>query len=136
MKLDDVMDEVASVLSTITGLRVSAFPPPSVVGPAGWVGYPLSIAYDETYGRGTDQFNELPIVLVVGKPTEKSAREKVTKWSAGNGANSIKALTEAHPWESCDDLTVDSCEFDAWEIAGVPYLVAMFQATVVGPGEE
>jgi hypothetical protein len=136
MKLDDVMDEVALVMGEITGLRVSAYPPGSVVGPAGWVGYPQSIDFDETYRRGTDQFTDLPIVLVVGKPTDKSSREKVTEWSKGSGANSVKAVMEAHAWESCDDLTVNACEFDAWEIAGVPYLVAMFTATVVGPGEE
>lgn len=135
MKLDQVMDEVAGVLAQITGLRVTAYPPPTLSAPGGYVSYPLSIAYDETYGRGEDDFRDLPIVLVVGKATERSARDTVAAWSSGAGAKSVKALMEAHAWTTCDDLTVTSCEFDVEMIAGVPYLAAMFKATVVGPGE-
>jgi hypothetical protein len=60
----------------------------------------------------------------------------VAGWAAGDGPQSVKAAMEAHTWTSCDDLTVTSCEFDVETIAGVPYLAAMFKATVVGPGEE
>ena len=134
MRLDAVMDEVARALATITGLRVFAYPPPTLSAPAGYVSYPTSIDFDETYRRGEDRYTDLPIVLVAGKPTERSARDTVAAWVAGAGPKSVKAAMEAWAWTTCDDLTVTSCEFDVEPIAGVPYLAAMFKATVVGPG--
>jgi hypothetical protein len=136
MILADVMDEVARVMEQITGLRVQAYPPASVSAPAGYVSYPQTIDFDETYGRGEDQFTDLPIVLIVGKATDRSARDTVSGWSAGDGPNSIKALAEAHSWATCDDLTIEECEFDFVKLAGVDYLAALFKATVVGPGKE
>jgi hypothetical protein len=136
VKLDLVMDEVAGVLRQITGLNVLAHPPESITPPAGHVSYPQSIDMDETYGRGQDQFTDLPIVLVTSKATSRAARDTVAGWASGDGPRSVKARMEAHSWVSCDDLTVTSCEFDVWSIGGVPYLVALFKATVVGPGED
>lgn len=136
MKLDAVMDEVATVMQTITGLRVFAYPPASLTAPAGYVSYPQSIDFDETYQRGEDKFTDLPIVVLAGKATDKAARDAVAAWAAGAGPQSIKAAMESRSWETCDDLTVTSCEFDVETIAGVPYLAAMFKATVVGPGED
>jgi hypothetical protein len=134
MRLSDVMDEVARVLRRITGLRVTAYPPATVSPPAGYVSYPQSIDFDETYGRGEDRFVDLPIVLVASKVTDRTARDTVTAWAAGDGEKSVKAAMEAWPWRTCDDLTVTSVEFDVEMIAGVPYLAAMFKATVVGSG--
>lgn len=136
VRLSLVMDEVASVLEKITGLRVLAYPPPSINAPSGYVSYPRSIDYDEAYGRGEDRFTDLPIVLLAGKLTDRTARDTVTGWAAGSGPKSVKALAEAHAWTSCDDLTVTACEFDVETVAGNDYLAALFRATVVGPGEE
>lgn len=136
MRLDAVMDEAAQVLSQISGLRVTAYPPESLSAPAGYLSYPQSIDFDETYGRGEDRFTDLPMVLVADKVTVRSARDRVAAWAAGDGPQSVKRAMEAHTWTSCDDLTVTSCEFDVETIAGVPYLAAMFKATVVGPGED
>lgn len=135
MRLDAVMDEVAVVLAQITGLRVTAYPPATLVAPGGYVSYPRSIDFDKTYGRGEDDFTDLPIVLVASKVTDRAARDTVAAWASGDGAKSVKARMEAHAWTSCDDLTVTSCEFDIERIAGVDYLAAMFKATVAGPGE-
>jgi hypothetical protein len=136
MRLDLVMDEVASVLREITGLNVFPYPPESLTPPAGYVSYPRSIDMDGTYGRGEDQFTDLPIVLVASKVMTLAARETVAAWASGDGPKSIKAFMEAHSWTTCDDLTVTSGEFDVEKIAGVDYLAVMFKATVVGPGKE
>lgn len=136
MRLDLVMTEAAGVLQQITGLRVFDYPPDTLSAPAGYVSYPRSIDMDETYGRGEDRFTDLPIVLVAGKVTARSARNTVAAWAAGDGPKSVKAHMEAHAWTTCDDLTVTSCEFEIEQIGGVPYLAAQFNATVVGPGEE
>lgn len=131
-----VMDEAAQVLQRVTGLRVRPYPPGSITPPAGYLSYPQMISFDETYGRGEDRFIDLPMVLLVGKATERSARDAVAQWSAGAGPKSVKALMEDHDWQSCDDLRVTSVEFDVERVAGVDYLAAMFKATVVGPGDE
>lgn len=136
MRLDQVMDEVATVLAQITGLNVFPYPPPTLVPPAGYVSYPRSIDFDETYQRGEDGFTDLPIVLVASKVTDRTARDTVAAWAAGDGPRSVKAAMEAWPWTTCDDLTVTSCEFDVEKIGGVDYLAAMFKATVTGPGKE
>lgn len=140
MRLDEVMDEVALVLEQITGLRVTAWPPEMISGPGGYVSYPQTIDYDETYGRGEDQFTNLPIVLVADRVTVRAARDTVAAWTAGSGPKSLKALfqarTKARAWTSCDDVAVTSCVFDVEDIAGTKYLAALFNATVVGPGEE
>lgn len=136
MRLDAVMDEVAQALQQITGLRVTAYPPETLVAPGGYVSYPKSVDFDETYGRGQDQLTDLPIVLVASKVTTRAARDTVAAWASGDGPKSVKRAMEARTWTTCDDLTVTSCEFDVERIAGTPYLAAMFKATVVGPGEE
>jgi hypothetical protein len=136
VKLDAVMDEVAATLSKITGLRVTAYPPESVVPPAGYVSYPESVNFDEAYGRGEDKITDLPIVLLASRVTTRAARDTAAAWASGDGPKSVKAALEAHTWRTCDDLTVTSCEFDVERIANVSYLAVMFRATVVGPGEE
>lgn len=131
------MDEVAAVVKQLTGLKaVFGYPPPTLVPPAGYVSYPRSVDFDQAYCRGEDGYQDLPIVLVVGKATERSARDAVGGWASGDGPKSLKRVMEARVWESCDDVTVTSCEFDVEKIAGVDYLAALFKATVVGPGED
>lgn len=132
MNLAAVMDEVAAVLETISGLRVTAWPPGTVTPPAGAVSYPELVEFDQTYGRGCDKITGLPFLLVAGLPTERSARDAVSTWAAGSGAGSVKAAMESHAWTSCDDLTVARVEFDVVQFAGVDYLAAMFSADVIG----
>ena len=130
------MDEVAAVLQQITGLRVLGYPAETIVAPGGYVSYPRSIDFDETYGRGSDRFTDLPIVLVASKVTTRTARNTVSKWTAGDGPDSVKTAMEAWSWTTCDEVVVTSAEFDLESIAGVSYLAAMFKATVSGPGKE
>lgn len=137
MKLDDVMDEVAQAIKQIAGLRESfSYPPDKLsVSPCGYVAYPQSVDFDEAYQRGEDQLTDLPIVLVAGRVDDRATRDLLASWASGDGPRSIKKALDEWPWTSCDDLTVNSCEFIPEEIGGVAYLAAMFKATVVGPGE-
>lgn len=135
MNLSDVMDEVAEVMGALTKVNVKAVPPETVTADAGFVGYPESISFDESYGRGLDQFNDLPIWVITGKVTNLTSRDKISRWSAGAGPESIKARMEAHAWASCDDLTVTAAEPATVTIGGVDYLAVIFSATVMGPGE-
>lgn len=138
MNLGDVMDEVATAIKQIAGLRESfGYPPDALpVDRCGYVSYPQSVDFDETYQRGGDQFTDLPIVLVAGRVVDRETRNQLAAWASGSGPQSVKAALEAWQWTTCDDVHVGSCEFVGEEIGGVPYLAAMFKATVVGPGTE
>lgn len=134
MNLQTLMDEAATVFDQITGLRVTAWPPKTVVPPAGYVSYPQTIDFDQAYRRGIDRVTGLPITLLAGRVVERAARDKASGWAAGSGPASVKALAEAHAWTSCDSFTIASVSFDTEELAGVPYLAVVFLADAYGQG--
>lgn len=136
MDLNAVADEIATVLKTIADFtgRTSAFPPGSVSPPAAIVSYPESVEFDETYGRGMDRIRDWPVVLVVGRVTDRTARNAIYRYTSAVGATSVKAVFEAHTWTSVDDLRVASVEFDVHEIGAVSYIVAVFHLDIAGRG--
>ncbi len=137
LHLARVMQEVALAASRVTGItRFYSYPPATLVAPAGYVSYPSRILYNQTYQRGQADYEDLPIVLVVGKPSDRRARDLVAEWSAADGPRSIVSALEEWDWQSCDDLTIGSAEFDVERIAGVDYLAVMFKASAVGPGRD
>jgi hypothetical protein len=93
MNLADVMDDIATRVDTITGLRTFAYPPDNVPAPAAIVTYPDTYTYDETYGRGMDRV-VLPVVVVVGKVSDRKSRDLIAKYCDGDGLSSIKAVIE------------------------------------------
>lgn len=137
LHLARVMQEVALACAQITGLtRFHSYPPSTGTAPFGYVSYPNRILYNTTYQRGQADFEDLPIVLVVGRPNERRARDLVAEWSAADGPRSVVARLEEWAWQTCDDVTVGSAEFDVETIAGIDYLAVMFKASVVGPGRD
>lgn len=135
MDLADVMDQIATQADAIEGLRVhsSPMPPGDITPPALVVSFPESVTFDETYGRGTDRMS-LPLVVVVGNPTERQTRDLVVKYCAGSGASSIKQVLESGAYSAFDLLRVEGIEFDAVSIGGVDYLAAIFTLDIIGPG--
>ena len=136
MDLAAVMEEIATSVRGVSGLagRTFAYPPPTVTGLAGIVSYPDRIDYDQTYGRGMDMIRDLPVLIVVGKATDRTARDRVAQYAAGSGALSVKAAVEADPHTSFDDIRVTSCEFDVVTIASVDYISALFRMDIAGQG--
>lgn len=133
MKLDDVMDEVAARLGTIAGLRVFPYPADSVSPPAAIVSYPEKYTFDETYGRGMDRMT-LPVVVVVGKPTDRASRDRIAQYCDGAGPASVKAAVEAGKYVACDTVRVTGIEFDVVTVAGTDYLAALFDLDIAGAG--
>lgn len=133
MNLGAVMDEVAARLGTITGLRVSAYPPGRVSPPAGIVSYPDEYTYDATYGRGSDRMT-LPVVIVVGKVSDRTARDRVAAYVDGSGVSSVKQVLETGAYIACDSVRVTRVEFDSITIAADEYLSAMFDLDITGQG--
>lgn len=133
MNLADVMDQVATQLDTISGLRVFAFPPDHLNPPAAVVSYPDSYNYDETYGRGMDRIS-LPVVVVVGKVSDRASRDNLATYADGSGSDSVKAVVEAGTYTAFDTVRVESVDFDVVDIAGISYMAALFTLDIAGSG--
>lgn len=134
MNLNDVADELAGRLETIAGLRVSGHPPASVSPPAGIVSYPERVDFDATYGRGMDRIPDWPVMVVVGKATDRAARERIYEYTSATGANSIKAVIEGGTYTTFAEVRVATVEFDVVSIAATEYIAAIFHLDIAGGG--
>jgi hypothetical protein len=134
MNPNDVADELTARLDTIAGLRCFGYPPGSVTPPAGIVSYPERIEFDETYGRGMDRIPSWPIVVVVGRATDRTARKRIYDYAAATGPKSVKAVLEGGTYTSFDTIRVVDCTFDVVPIAGIDYISALFTLDIAGDG--
>jgi hypothetical protein len=137
MNLDDVAEEMRNALATIDGLRVAQWGAGSVSAPAGLVGLPVRIDYDDTYVRGSDRYPDLEVYVLVDKPQDRSTRKRLAQYAAGAGDKSVKQAIESYEFTSCDkdSVRVVSCEFEEVKYAGIPYLAAIFHVDLTGDGE-
>lgn len=135
MILSTVMDQIATELDTISDLRVFAFPADNIPAPAAIVGYPESITYDTTMGRGVDSM-VLPIFVLVGRVTDRTSRDLLSVYVDGSGAKSVKAVLQAAngAYTAFHRLRVASVEFTVVTMAGTDYLAAVFTANITGNG--
>ena len=133
VNLADVMDEIATQLDTITGLRVFAYPPDALHPPAAVVSYPDAYTFDGTYVRGMDRMS-LPVVVVVGKVSDRASRDELGAYADGSGSASVKAVVEAGTYTAFGTVRVESVEFDVVTIAGIDYMAALFTLDIVGTG--
>lgn len=133
MNLADVMDEIAARLNTISTLRVFPYPADAVTDPAAIVLYPDEITFDETYGRGMDRIS-LPVLVVLGKPHDRSTRDRVVRYCNGSGADSVKAALETGTTTAFDTIRVESIEFGIRTIGGTDYAGAEFTLDIAGRG--
>lgn len=135
MELVKVMDELGERLDTIDGLRVTEWPPGQAQPPFAIVGFPETIEFDKTYGRGSDVYRDLPILVGVPRPTERQARDQLAPYCDGSGPKSIKAVLESGAYVSFDEVVVTRIEIDAAKINGVDYLVAACLCDIAGEGD-
>ena len=133
MNLELVMEELGDRLDTIAGLRVHKQPPEKITPPGGFVGYPETIDYDQTYGRGSDKIT-LPVVIVEKLTPARAVRKRLTDYVAGTGAKSVKAVLESGTYTQFHVITVQRVEFDAVTIGGVDMLAAVFTCDIQGSG--
>lgn len=133
MDLAQVMQEIADRLDTIEGLRCFGYPAPKVSPPAAIVSYPETLTFDATYGRGMDRLT-LPVVLVVGKVSDRRTRENLAGYCAGSGAASVKAVIESGTYAAFDTVRVTGIQFDVVTLAGTDYMGAVFDLDIAGQG--
>ncbi|MEV4212920.1 hypothetical protein [Micromonospora sp. NPDC049662] len=134
MNLEDVSGELATALGTIEGLNVPEWGVQRVQSPAVVVTLPERIDYDATYGRGSDHYPDLTVIVLVANPTQPTARQAIAAYADGSGDRSVKAAIEAHEYTSCDSVRVAWAEFDTAKYAGTDYLAAIFHLDITGKG--
>jgi hypothetical protein len=132
MNLDTVMTEVATRLDTIADLRVFDHPVDEVQPPTAIVSLP-QISFDQTYGRGSDRYT-MPVVLAVGRVSDRASRNNLAPYIAGSGAKSFKAVLEGFTPISFDTVRVQGVEFDVITWGTVEYLTATFLLDIMGSG--
>jgi hypothetical protein len=104
-----------------------------VTPPAAIVSYPQAYTFDATYGRGMDRLS-LPVVVVVGRPTERQTRDNLAVYCNGSGAKSVKAVVESGTYTAFHMVRVEDIEFDVVSIAGTDYMAAVFTLDIAGAG--
>lgn len=139
MNFSDVAEELAARLGVIATpgdpLRVYPQPEEGITPPALVIGYPEAINFDQTYQRGMDRYRA-DLILLGGKPYDRSTRKRMGELAAGSGPRSIKAYLEGFQgWTTFDALTVPMVEFDGITLGGVFYMAAVFTLDIVGNGE-
>lgn len=133
--LDDAVGELATRLSTITGLRVHRYGPDAkrINPPAAIVALPAEpINYHETYDTGGPAASAtVPIVVVVGKVHSRSAYQALAEYMGSGGARSIRSTVESGVFTAFDGVTVKDAVADEYTIAGDTYLVAIFSTVIM-----
>lgn len=91
-------------------------------------GYPDTLEFDLTMGRGADQatFN---VYIVAGRTTERSAWQVIS--AAIDGANGVKQTLDGNLGGLIDSQRVVDMRVVGIEIGGVTYAAAMFSVEAI-----
>jgi hypothetical protein len=137
MDLFAVMAEVATALRTLPNMagRVTEWDVGTVSGNSMLVTLPDSIDFDQTYGRGSDKFSDMIVMLLLPRGNVRAAYKTMGPYVKGSGASSVKQVLEAYAYTTCDRAIVTRCGFDeVADRAGTPYLAASFHLDIYGNG--
>lgn len=130
------MDDVATRLRSIQAFKTVYEWPTGSVGnvPAAVVSYPDSFNPHATYARGAEEITGLLVVVVVGKASERTARDALSEFVSGGGASDCVTVLERSGYTAFDVLTVTSVDFDTVTIGATDYIAALFNCDIVGSG--
>lgn len=132
INLNTAMDTLGVALSGITGLRVYDYLADNVSVPAAVVGLPQPLTYDHTHARGIGGCDRatFPVYVVVGKVSDRAARDQLAVYCDGTAAAtvSVKAALDAVPGARVMDVDFTN---PVMTIAGADYLAATFHVDLV-----
>lgn len=133
-----IMAEVVTRLQTVPSLAVHfGYPGKLNRVPAAVVYPPERIDFDLTYGRGTDQYPDLIVVVFVRRNTPRQSITDIAPYLAGSGASSIKAKldTSTAGYTSAFDVQVLWADLDPLAaFGGGEYVAALFHLKITGSG--
>jgi hypothetical protein len=133
MDLGQVMDEVGNALGSIAGLRVFPYSVARVSPPAAVVLWPERIDFDAAMGRGGDRIT-LPVIVLIGKVDERSARDRLAPLLSSSGPGSVKQVVEDYEAVSWDSVRVVSAVPDSFTSGENTYIGATFTLDIIGKG--
>lgn len=84
---------LANNIATISGLRVSYFIPDNPNPPQAIVA-PPTIRYDQSFGRGLDEYS-FQVIVFATRADERTGQDLIDSYCAPVGAGSIKAAIES-----------------------------------------
>lgn len=125
--LNAVMDALGDRLRTIPGLRVSDYPADAANPPQAIVSLPDEVEYDTVAGRGADRV-VVPITVLVGRLSERTARDLIAAYLSGAGEQSVKAAVEGGAVGQTARVT--GSRVDVITIQAIDYLGASFDVEV------
>jgi hypothetical protein len=137
VNIEAVHAEMAAKLRAADiGLNITTYQAENISPPAVLFDVPDRYLYSQLHGRGADLVT-LPVMLLLGKASARSARTKAHAFATSGGPQSIKVIldnTTTNVYDSCDAVTVRECEIDNIEVASVVYLGIVFKVDIFGPG--
>jgi len=132
LDLNAVMDAIGTRLVGVTGLRVYDFAADAINPPAAVVALPEMVEYDVVAGRGADRA-VIPVTVLVGKVSDRAARDQLAQYVSGTGAQSVKTAIEGGTGDLggvAHTVRVTEARIDVVTIQAVDYLGASFDVEV------
>jgi len=132
LDLNTVMDAIGARLVGVTGLRVYDYAADGASPPAAIVSLPRTVEYDAVAGRGADRI-VIPVTVLVGKVSDRAARDALSAYITGTGPSSIKTAIEGSDGNlggACQTVRVTEATADVVTIQAVDYLGASFDVEV------
>ena len=133
LDLGPVMDAIGARLVG-TGLRVADYAADTVNPPQAIVSLPSAVEYDVVAGRGADRA-VIPVMVLVGKVSDRAARDLMARYVSGTGAYSVKTAIEGAGGDldgAAQSVRVTlALPPDVISIAAVEYLGCSFDVEVI-----
>jgi hypothetical protein len=133
--LTDLRTGLANRLTTITGLRSSAYIPDNPQPPVAIV-MPGRITYDQAFGRGSDEY-QFTIMLIVGRVADRASQTTLDGYCESSGSRSVKAAIEGDRslgGKALDCRVTEMTNQGSLSIGDVTYHTAEFSVTVIAAG--
>lgn len=129
--LSQIREGIATNLSTIDGLRTSAFVPDEPKPPIAVI-FPDNISFDTAFGRGLDTYS-FSVQVIVSKVSDRNAQSNLDGYCNADGGQSVKAAIESDRTLAglVQDLRVTAArDYRAATINENTYLTVTFVVTV------
>jgi hypothetical protein len=128
----ELRTEIATNLSSITGLRVSSFIPDNPNPPVAIVQFDRA-QYHLDMANGMSEYNFI-IQLVVGRVDERTAQRNLDSYCASTGASSVLLSVESDRTlngKAYDCIVTEMSSYGSVLINDITYLGAEFQVRVL-----
>lgn len=129
--LTELREGIAENLSTIVGLRVSAYVPDNPNPPMAIIS-PQSIEYHKSFANGFNTYNFV-VSIFVARVSERTAQNSLDAYCASTGSSSIKSAIESDrtlSGRAYDLIVSDMRNYGSVIIGDNTYLTAEFDCAV------